>query len=113
MSSYRFIERISEPMLSATVSTLTQTIPLILTSMASVSFQFNYGAGLNATFQILGSLDGVNYSDMNAVIPPATGSAGSSIGNVDTGAIKYALAQITPTSGSAIVTVLGRAASRP
>ena len=114
MSSYRFIERIQSPLIqNQVISALTQTVPLTTSSMSAVTFQFNYAAGINATFQILGSLDGVNFVDLNAVINPATGLAGSSIGNVDIGAILYVRAQITPSSGSAIITVLGRAATRP
>ena len=114
MSSYRFNERIDKPLLSAAaISTLTQCQAMTLTSASSVCFQFNYGAGLTATFQIMLSLDGVNWADSLAVIAPASGSAGSSLGNCDTGAAKYAMAQITPSAGSAVMTVLGRTATRP
>ena len=114
MSSYRFIERVRNPLIqNQTISVKTQTPAIQTTSMGSAAFQFNYGAGLNATFQILGSLDGINFVDLNAVIAPATGSAGSSLGNVDIGALGYVLAQITPSSGSALMTVMGRAATRP
>lgn len=115
MSSYREIERISNPVLNQTVTGLAPIVSDFIncTSMASVCFQIKYGATLNATFQILGSLDGVIYSDLNAVIAPATGSAGSTMGNIDCGAVKYVLLQISPTSGSATVTILARAATRP
>ncbi len=115
MASYRYLERITDPVLNEVVggTTVASGEAITMTNMGSVCFQFNYGAGLNATFQILGSLDGVNFEDLNAVISPATGAAGTSIGNSDCGAFKYVKPQVTPTSGSATVTILAKAVTRP
>lgn len=115
MSQSKFVERSLNPVFSAVVSGTSpvQSAPLQITNMGSASFQFKYGATLNATFQILGSLDGVDYFDMNAAITSATGSAGVSGGSVDCGAIKYVLAQISPSSGSATVTIKARAVQNP
>lgn len=114
MPSYRDIERISNPLLSQVISGVTPVNSDFIEtkSMGSASFQVNFAAGISATFKILGSLDGVSYSDMNAVISPATGSAGSSLVSVNCASIKFLMAQITPSTGSGIITILGMAATR-
>lgn len=110
MASYRYLERITNPVLSQSVTGVTPVKgpALSFTSMNTVCFQFNYTGTLAATFQVLGSLDGVNYADLNAVIAPATGATGSSIGTADCSGLKYVVAQITPSSGTSTVVVLGR-----
>ena len=115
MSSYRIQDRIKSPVFNQVVNGVfpVTSEALDLTSMGSVCFQFVFASGLNATFQLLGSLDGVNYSDLLTVVSPAVGVAGSSIANQDVGAVKWVMAQITPSSGSGQVTVLAFAKSRP
>jgi hypothetical protein len=114
MSDKSVVEQIIKPAINKVISgtTVVTSAPIKLSSMGMATFQFNYASGLTATFQILGSLDGTTFADMLAVIQPTNGAAGTSIGSVDTGAIKWIMAQVTPTAGSALVSVLGRAVTR-
>lgn len=73
------------------------------------SFHVNCGAGLNATFQILGSNDGVNFPDLQEVVSPITGSAANFMVNLDGVAVAYLKFQVTPSSGTGQVDVWGAA----
>lgn len=92
--------------LSTTISgtTIVQTPIFDIRRLPLACFQAIYVGNLNATFQILGSTDGINFDDTGEFIKPATGSNGNSIKSVSVG-FPYIMFQITPSSGSATVTV--------
>jgi hypothetical protein len=91
---------------SVSGTTAIQAIPLQAANLRSVAFSIQYPATLNATFQLLGSLDGITYFDLQVVILPATGSAGVS-GWADEVCVPFVAIQITPSSGSGTVLVKG------
>lgn len=109
--SMRFI-RPSTPLFNALVAspTVAQSTPFILQaiSSAAVAWLINVGAGLTATFNIMVSMDGINYYDSGTILPSVSGSA--KIFPVSySGGFPYALIQITPSAGSGIVTITGAA----
>lgn len=86
-----------------------QSLALDMRRLQDAAFQVNCAAGLNATFQVLGSLDGVNYVDMQQVISPLTAGASNFIVNLPSVAVAFLKFQITPSSGSAAIAVWGAA----
>lgn len=115
MSTAKFVEAIKSPLMNQTISGTSpvNSSMLTMTSIGSVSFVIIYGSGLNASFQVLASLDGINFVSMNQSIQSATGSSGSSGVSCDMGAFKYALVQVSPSSGSSNVLIQGRAVTNP
>lgn len=111
MSSYRHIEPIQ--VLNSTVSgtTVANSIALDVKTMTKVGFQIIWGAGLAATFQVMGSVDGTNYSDMQVVINPATiaNGADSFLVNMPDVCFSKVFIRVTPTSGAANVMITGMA----
>lgn len=73
---------------------------------ASVSYLVSIGSGLTATFQILVSMDGVNYYDSGQTLPNVSGSAKTFIAEFSTG-FPYVIFQTTPSSGTGTVSVSG------
>jgi hypothetical protein len=93
---------------SASVSGTTPipTSPLQSANIRSAAFSIQYPSTVQATFQLMGSLDGVTYFDLGVVIQPATGTAGVS-GWADQVHVPFVAIQITPSTGSGMVTVKG------
>lgn len=70
-------------------------------------FYISYTAGLNATFMMQYSVDKVHYADSGVIIPAATGTAGTAMLNVFGIGVPFLRFQVTPTSGSGTVTIIG------
>jgi len=88
-----------------------QSTSLIIRTLPISIFVIAWGAGLNATFQALVSVDGVNFDDLGIPITPATGAAGRTLVNLGALGGDQVLIQVTPSSGSANVTITGSAKS--
>lgn len=96
-------------LMNQTVSGTTVATSQYLDSRLQIAggFYISYGTGLSAAFSLQYSVDGMNYADSGVIIPAATGSAGSAMLNIFGIGINYIRIVVTPTSGSATVTVTG------
>jgi hypothetical protein len=103
------VGRITDPVLNQTVSAgIIQSAPFSLRFMSGtqVAYLVNVGAGLTASFQLMVSMDGINYYNSGTILPGVTGSAyifpvQSSV------AFPWCLMQCTWISGSGSVLITG------
>lgn len=94
-------------LLNQTVTTTAvQSIALDVRRLKTAAFQITFPTSLEATFQLMGSLDNENFFDLGAVIAPADGTNTSS-GWSDEVDVPFVAVQVTPTNGSGLVKVLG------
>lgn len=109
MASYRHIEPCL--LLNQTVGSgsIIDSKALDLRTLIACGLQLKYDDGLTATFQVMGSVDGLNFDDMGYLIPAASGIAGSAIINIYGIGVNYIKLRVNRTSGSAAVTVKGSA----
>lgn len=113
MSSYRFLDMTTTPLLSAAISNTdvvtTQAIKAV--DFETFCFQAQWTGTLSGTIVILGSLDGENFLQFGVSIPaqPA-GSAGGVLIPLFGHGMKFLQLQFTPASGSGnfVVTALGK-----
>jgi hypothetical protein len=105
--SYRYIE--PRLLLNQTVSGTTVATSTVhdMRTLPRGAIEINYGSGLNATIAIYASVSGINYKDMGLNIDAIAGSAGMALVDLTAFGAAYYKAVITPTSGSAAVTVYG------
>lgn len=75
--------------------------PIDLLEYTKAGFEISWTGSWNATFQLQGSVGGVNYPDTGTAINPATGSTGYSLGNIGDIGFRWARIAIIPSSGSA------------
>lgn len=73
------------------------------------AFMIVVGAGLTATFAVMGSLDKKTWVDLIAGIPPVSGSAANLPVNLPDITFPFLKVTTTPSSGTGTVTITGSA----
>lgn len=105
----RFIEP-ANPVLNQTISTATpvqsSVFTLLSMSGATAAWIVSVGAGLTATFNLMVSLDNVNFYDSGMTLPSVSGSAKTFPVQYG-GGFPYVLIQVTQSAGSGTVKITG------